>query len=275
MSRRLIRHIRGARASDTLSEDERARMRALLAEYAAWKPVRSAPIPPAAGFFERTRRPFAALAGAFATLLLVTGGVSYAAEGALPGDLLYGVKVGVTESLMTALTPAGDAQADWQIEIAERRLHEAAELAHAGRLSTSTEAALAARAADATLKGAAEASLDLGLPANAEHTSAASTTGSLVEASALVTHGRAKLKKHDGQGAAADLRAALEVTARIGARAQDEDAHEPRGEGLGGERGQGRGEDGGDASREAPPANADPEERAGRATTSAALEIGL
>jgi len=59
------------------------------------------------------------------------GGVSYAAEGAVPGDALYPIKVGINEEVrdIVALTP--EAKADWESRLVERRLEEAEKLAEA------------------------------------------------------------------------------------------------------------------------------------------------
>lgn len=62
-------------------------------------------------------------------LLFGGGGVSYAAEGAVPGDALYPIKVSVNEEVrdIVALTP--EAKADWATRLVERRLEEAEKIA--------------------------------------------------------------------------------------------------------------------------------------------------
>src|SRR3989344_6698441 len=64
-------------------------------------------------------------------LMFGGGGVSYAAEGAVPGDALYPIKVSVNEEVrdIVALTP--EAKADWESRLVERRLEEAEKLAEA------------------------------------------------------------------------------------------------------------------------------------------------
>jgi len=64
-------------------------------------------------------------------LMFGGGGVSYAAEGAVPGDALYPIKVGINEEVrdIVALTP--EAKADWESRLVERRLEEAEKLAEA------------------------------------------------------------------------------------------------------------------------------------------------
>jgi len=68
--------------------------------------------------------------------------VSYAAEGALPGDLLYAVKVKVNEPLVSALAIGTVPRAKWEAQKAERRLGEANALASEGKLDEKTRVEL-------------------------------------------------------------------------------------------------------------------------------------
>ncbi len=124
-----------------LTKDEKSLMREHLLEYMAYKPIR-----------ERVQKEHASLrfspftffrahhlSGALIIALTVTSssfGVSLAADDALPGDLLYGVKVNINEELKTALISDGDTETllAWEQERAERRLLEAGQLAAEGRL---------------------------------------------------------------------------------------------------------------------------------------------
>ena len=81
-------------------------------------------------------------ATACAFVLVVGIGTSYAAEGALPGDSLYGIKVGFNESFEGALAMTHSAKADWQAEVMTRRLIEAETLAASGRLTPLARAEL-------------------------------------------------------------------------------------------------------------------------------------
>ena len=136
-----------------LPEKNRLRMRALLSEYAALQPRRDGVItakstPWSAVLFETFRR-LSTRPAVIALILLVflgtSGSLAYAAEGTIPGDALYPLKVDVTEPLRTALTIIPSAQADWQVTLATRRADEAATLASRGALSTSTQRDLAIR----------------------------------------------------------------------------------------------------------------------------------
>lgn len=83
-------------------------------------------------------------AGILAFIILLTGGgTSYAAEAAIPGDILYPVKIEVNEKVMTALAHKEEKLADWSARQAERRLEEANKLAEQGRLNSDNSAHLA------------------------------------------------------------------------------------------------------------------------------------
>ncbi|TSC77034.1 MAG: hypothetical protein G01um101431_217 [Parcubacteria group bacterium Gr01-1014_31] len=76
-------------------------------------------------------------------ILLAGGGVSYAAEDALPGGFLYPIKVAVTEPLRATLTFSAEQRAVLAAKLADRRLREAERLAADGRLTAETSAQLA------------------------------------------------------------------------------------------------------------------------------------
>ncbi len=144
------KRIKKAGAHITLTEAEREKMRALLREYATMKPVREpvAPLPVHATFFDAwvayVRRPIGIVVVAVLILALSSSGVAYAAEGTLPGDILYPIKVNVIEPVQLALAVSPEAKAALQMTFAGYRIDEAALLANDGKLGTTTEAALAA-----------------------------------------------------------------------------------------------------------------------------------
>ncbi len=74
--------------------------------------------------------------------LIMGGSVSYAAEGALPGDTLYPIMIHVNENVRSALTVTSAGQAELEITLAERRLAEAKQLKAEGRLDMKTKAEL-------------------------------------------------------------------------------------------------------------------------------------
>ncbi|NNM83617.1 hypothetical protein HKL94_00120 [Candidatus Parcubacteria bacterium] len=132
-----------------LSTDERAHMLSVLREHIASNPIKN-PAPRFTAYqvmigtvLAYARRPAFAFAAAVLILAVFGGATAYAAEGSLPGDPLYAVKVDVMEPLQTALTFSTAGKIAWQQTLAERRLDEAMMLASKGRLGTTTEAMLA------------------------------------------------------------------------------------------------------------------------------------
>jgi hypothetical protein len=75
-------------------------------------------------------------------LLLGGGGASFAAENALPGDVLYPVKIHVNENIQELTAVSNEAEARVQAKIAERRLREAEKLAIKGKLDSKISAEL-------------------------------------------------------------------------------------------------------------------------------------
>src|SRR3989344_3980955 len=93
------------------------------------------------GVFSR-RHAWMSGAAIFLIILATGGGLVSAAEGSLPGDLLYPVKVSVTEPVRDAFAKAPEAKAEWQVRKAARRMQEAETLASAGKLDQAAEAQL-------------------------------------------------------------------------------------------------------------------------------------
>ncbi|MEY4747091.1 MAG: hypothetical protein RLZZ416_140 [Candidatus Parcubacteria bacterium] len=75
---------------------------------------------------------------ALSLVLVLTAGIgtSYAAEGALPGDALYPLKIHFNESIQGALAVSDEAKAHWNVERTSRRLAEAEALAQQGALTS-------------------------------------------------------------------------------------------------------------------------------------------
>jgi hypothetical protein len=140
-----LKHVR-------LSSVQKDAMRSTLISYADMHEVQSnAPelsglkaSPYTAFFFSR-----AFISAALIIVLIVSSGVgvTYAAGNSLPGQPLYAIKVNVAEPIQGALITSATGKADWQNELAERRLAEATTLAADNNLSSSTQAYLAAQAA--------------------------------------------------------------------------------------------------------------------------------
>ena len=75
-------------------------------------------------------------------IALVGVGTSFAAEGTVPGDLLYPIKVHVTEPIRGVAAISGSAKASWDTEVASRRLEEMSKLASKGSLDSDTRVEL-------------------------------------------------------------------------------------------------------------------------------------
>lgn len=115
-----------------LSADEKSAMRGALLRVISHRPVKS---PYWSPLFMRT-------GAALAIVLILGSGTTFASESALPGDMLYPLKVHVLEPVqgVTALTPI--AKASWSTKLATRRAEEAEVLAAKGTLSTTTASEL-------------------------------------------------------------------------------------------------------------------------------------
>ncbi len=151
MKPNLIKLIKETGAHVTLTENERGKIRSLLREYAIMKPVREPSVLPKRTryvvltdkLFAYLRRPISIVTAVILTLVLFSGGIAYAAEGVLPGNVLYPIKTALIEPIQIALAASPEARASLQMKFAERRINEAAILANENRLGTTTEAALA------------------------------------------------------------------------------------------------------------------------------------
>ncbi len=132
----------------SLSQQEREEMRAYLAEYQSHMPRRGIGAVEAShglksGFGVRNLFGFARARGMAWTmaglLLMTTSGITYAAESAVPGDILHGLKVNVNEEVVRAFSFGAEARMLWEARRAERRLEEAGKLAATGALTPERE----------------------------------------------------------------------------------------------------------------------------------------
>lgn len=130
--------------SEKLSENERIQMRNVLRSVMAENPVQES-----GGFtrYETVLSYFNSSAlrpvgFAFALVLVVGIGTTYASETSLPGDPLYVIKVGFTEPMQGVLYVSPVEKAEWNTELLSRRLEEAAMLASKGNLNDSARASI-------------------------------------------------------------------------------------------------------------------------------------
>lgn len=129
----------------TLSRMEKDAMRTHVEEFVRANPKRGGMIPSpwvAGRFLMMAHKP---VAFALVLLLIVGGGTAYAAEGALPGDALYPIKVNVVEEAVAAVQVSDTAKAQWAAQRAERRLTEATTLTDSGRMTDEKQAEIQER----------------------------------------------------------------------------------------------------------------------------------
>ena len=119
-----------------LSKREKSELRAILFARIgiSYQPV---PRPVLFRFFRPIPIPILA---SFLALALLGSGVSFAAEGSLPGDVLYPVKLKINEEIKSTLALSAQSKADWEAKRLERRLEEAEKLSVAGRLDEKAKA---------------------------------------------------------------------------------------------------------------------------------------
>lgn len=77
--------------------------------------------------------------------LALSGSAVFAAENAVPGDVLYPVKIHVTEQIRDVIEISPAEQAEWDLKKAERRLVEAQKLAQRGVLTSDEATSLSER----------------------------------------------------------------------------------------------------------------------------------
>ncbi|OGG41361.1 hypothetical protein A2837_02485 [Candidatus Kaiserbacteria bacterium RIFCSPHIGHO2_01_FULL_46_22] len=165
-----------------LSESSRARMQADLLEYARFHSVKDGvrvgadsrsigQVPQSTSLFNLFKQPKSMTAAIMVIVLLAGGGTSYAAEAAVPGDVLYPVKIEVNENIRSAFAISNEAEAKLQARLAEERLEEAEELSARGELTTEHAAYLGLR-----IKAHYDEAKELSAEAAADGNQEASTT---------------------------------------------------------------------------------------------------
>lgn len=156
-----IEHLLTPLSRVSLTHAEKARMRAHLAELPVPSPLpRALPSPFSFPFLH----PVPSIA--FLLILTITTSTVSAAEGALPGDILYPIKVKLTEEVRTSLTFSPEKKAAWEVERAERRIEEATLLAVEDTLDDSVRSELEA-SAEAHIEKAEE--LSHTIPTSEDH----------------------------------------------------------------------------------------------------------
>lgn len=136
MNNKLHEYLKKAGEEISLTHEEREKMRGVLHAYMAMKPIRAPAVVAEPAVFSRffTLRPVAVVLAL--AVFASSAGISYAAEGALPGDLLYAVKTHVNEPVRGAFAVSPSAKTAWAMRVAGERIKEATMLAAEGRLNS-------------------------------------------------------------------------------------------------------------------------------------------
>jgi hypothetical protein len=121
----------------SLSKEAKQGMFERLSLYAEEHPIPTLPMtlksPWYSSFFQYTHYHRSAyMIATFATLVIIGGNISYAAEQSLPGDLLYPVKLRVNEKVGDALQFTSEAKVSWATVKVQKRLQEAQTLIDKG-----------------------------------------------------------------------------------------------------------------------------------------------
>ncbi|MEK7180347.1 MAG: DUF5667 domain-containing protein [Patescibacteria group bacterium] len=120
----------------SLTSAEKGEMRATLKRYMNMRPINQKHVYNTRLVMILFRNPISAF---LVFTLFLGSGISFAAEGALPGSLLYPIKVSVNEEVRGALTISPEAKAQWETERIERRLAEAITLSVSGKLDVKNQ----------------------------------------------------------------------------------------------------------------------------------------
>lgn len=138
--------------SERLSADQKSAGRKQLLQY-----LQDHPAPSNVRLHSQSKASFwsrwklLSLATSSLVIILVAGiGVSYAAEGSLPGDILYPIKKQFTEPIRANLASTPEAKSRWTAEIVKRRLDEAVSLEAKRRLNPEIEASISHEVAEKT-----------------------------------------------------------------------------------------------------------------------------
>lgn len=142
-----LRQLKKEAKAIRLTNDEKKLMQSQMLEFIKSNPVRMEVaarqevqiVEPFSTFsFSFLKRKYMFTTVAAMVIVMLTGSVSYAAEGSVPGQPLYPIKQ-INEEVKAAVTVSAKATADWNARRAERRLEEATTLAAQGKLSEKTE----------------------------------------------------------------------------------------------------------------------------------------
>lgn len=199
-----------------LSATDRKRVRAELEAYADANKPTASPWIGVLSPLQKLQKP----ALVVATLFFIVGGISLAAEEALPGDSLYAVKLNINERVMGLASLNDISDAENESRITSRRIAELEELAARGVLNPDVSKRLTAaisqhtRSAREHIKAASEAGeISSALSLETELVSMLNTHGDILEQLGV---------KNDGSFATTTMTAATELRQLAQSKAEED-----------------------------------------------------
>lgn len=137
----IIKKIEEATKETHLTEDEKFAVRKNLLKYMSQNPVQEKHAIRSPWFASSSRFRGKKVLSAVVLLGVVGGGtLSFAAEAALPGDVLYSVKTGINEPVHRVVLFTPQEKADWDVRLVERRLDEISKLSESNNISPEAKA---------------------------------------------------------------------------------------------------------------------------------------
>jgi hypothetical protein len=225
--KKILNNLKQEASAFRMSAAEKAFMRAQL--FGATSPVQIKQSP---YFFFSYQ--FRMVMAGLLVFVLAGAGTASAAQGALPGDILYPVKINVTEPVEVALAQTSAAKVDVQAKLATRRVEEAQELASQGRLDVKTAETLTNDFDEHSAQALAlegpedQASADASAQTMATFSAAQPKSGEATTAEATTTpeQGKSSNKKFEGRRGLLQesLRANGEILRELRAHASSTDS---------------------------------------------------
>lgn len=137
----IIKKIEEATKETHLTEDEKFAVRKNLLKYMSQNPIQEKHAIRSPWFASSSRFRGKKVLSAVVLLGVVGGGtLSFAAEAALPGDVLYSVKTGINEPVHRVVLFTPQEKADWDVRLVERRLDEISKLSESNSISPEAKA---------------------------------------------------------------------------------------------------------------------------------------
>lgn len=155
MPKQLLETIKQQLHTFAMTDDERADIRLRLASHMhTYHSTRRVPSPYMFGVWQKR---LSVIAAVFLIVMITGGsGLAYASNDALPGDVLYSVKVNAVEEVQAAIKPTAQARAEFEVKRVEKRIGEAVTLAAKGQLDTKKKEAITSNLERHTKKVAEE-----------------------------------------------------------------------------------------------------------------------